>query len=471
MATPLQFVLDENGLSMPSRNEFLEWDKSTHKDIYGADIDLDPESPDGQRLGINAQLYADFSDLVKRVFASFDPDQATGVVLDQRCSINGIQRQAGTYTETPVSIVASQAVTLYGLDQSDQDVFTVSDNVGNQWQLLTTQTITTAGTYSYTFRASNPGRIVPTENTITTVVTVVLGISSINNPASYTVLGQDEETDAQLKIRRQKSVSAKSGGFADQLYAALLNLVGMVDAYVHENKGDSADGFGTPAHGIWVITEGNASDEDIALAIYSNRTDGCNMKGAKSYPITQKDGTVMNIFWDETSTQSIYVYMYANSVDGVNAPNIAAILESLPTQYNPGVNKSVDISDLATKVKGIDPNTYITNAGFSTVPGGPYVQKLFPSTPNIQFSITKLNIYILPAILTPSSVSLSKNSTQQFVPYGGSLAGWTYSIIQNQSGSSITSGGVYTSGSTSGTDIIRAIDSDGNSCSSTVVVS
>jgi hypothetical protein len=53
----------------------------------------------------------------------FDPDNAVGVVLDQRVAINGIQRQAGTYTVTPITVVTSQSVNLYGLDQDVQPVY------------------------------------------------------------------------------------------------------------------------------------------------------------------------------------------------------------------------------------------------------------------------------------------------------------------------------------------------------------
>ena len=51
-------------------------------------------------------------------------------------------RLAGTYTQQPIDIVIAKTVTLYGLDQQPTSPFTVADNSGNQYQLLTTKTLT-----------------------------------------------------------------------------------------------------------------------------------------------------------------------------------------------------------------------------------------------------------------------------------------------------------------------------------------
>ena len=79
--------------------------------IYGANINVNPNSPDGQMIAIVAQAKLDMLEFIAQVFASFDPDQAIGVVLDQRCSINGVAREAGTYTITPVTVTVDRAVT------------------------------------------------------------------------------------------------------------------------------------------------------------------------------------------------------------------------------------------------------------------------------------------------------------------------------------------------------------------------
>ena len=96
------------------------------KAIYGADINVDPNSPDGQMINLFAQGKIDVLEMLQSIYDSFDPDQAVGTVLDQRCAINGAVRTAGTYTETNVNVTASQAATLQGLDLYPSAPFTVA---------------------------------------------------------------------------------------------------------------------------------------------------------------------------------------------------------------------------------------------------------------------------------------------------------------------------------------------------------
>lgn len=359
-------ILDRFGLQLQTRDEWLAYWAAKYQDIYGADINLGSDTPDGQMMNIIIQVLLDQQDANAQIYNSFDPDNAVGVVLDQRVAINGIQRQAGTYTVTPVTVVTSQSVNLFGLDQSDEQVFTVSDNAGNHWLLQETQLGIGPGTDVLNFRAATPGAQLTVPNTINVPVTIVLGVTSINNPTTYTTLGLNEESDAVLKVRRQKSVSLASQGYLAGLLAALENITGMASAFVYENNSDVTDGDGIPSHTIWVIVSGTAADADIAQAIYTKRNAGAGLFGSTSYVITQVNGLPFTVLWDVVIPQALFMTFTVSSLDGVTAPNIAAIRAGLGSGFVPGVNAEVNINALATMVQQIDPNTLVTAAGFST---------------------------------------------------------------------------------------------------------
>jgi uncharacterized phage protein gp47/JayE len=177
------------GLTIATQQELINQYTDAFEAIYGSDINLGPETPDGQLINIFVQSVLDLEDLLSQINSFFDPDQAVGVILDQRVAINGIQRQAGTYTVTNITLVLTQSVNLYGLDQTAQPVYTVADNAGNQWQLQTTQLGTGTGSLVFAFQSATPGALTTVPNTITVPVTVVLGVQSINNPTTYTTLG------------------------------------------------------------------------------------------------------------------------------------------------------------------------------------------------------------------------------------------------------------------------------------------
>jgi hypothetical protein len=472
MATPLSNLLDATGLHTATRDEIIAFLTQIMQATYGADVDLSSSSPDGQLINIIAQLVVDMQDNWTGDYNSRNPGQSIGTQLDTIVEINGIQRQAGTFTITPISITVDRALTLYGLDQDTQDVFTVSDNAGNQWKLQTTQTIIAAGTDVYNFQSAVPGNVPTAINTITVPVTIILGVTVINNPSTYTALGIDEESDAALRIRQQKAAVAQKQGFSDKLYTDLSNIPGMTDVLVHENRTDTIDDAGAPPHSLWVIVAGSADSSAIASAIYSNRGMGCNQKGAIFYIITQLDGTSFVALWDAVTTEPIYLNFNATSIDGVTPVKYAEIISGLPGIFFPSINQTQNSTAMGSLVQKIDPNCLVTGAGVNTSATAPFFDTISNTSLDKQFSLTASQIYILPVQLLPIGATVAHGATQQFTAYGGSQTGWVYSIAVNNSGGSINaSTGLYTAGATPNvSDTIQAVDGDGNDKTVTVNV-
>ena len=467
--------LSATGLVTATQAELVTQLTLAFQNIYGADVNLDADTPDGQLMMIFIQAYLDVLDLITEVYSSMDPDNAIGVTLDQRVALNGIQRQAGTYTITPISIVMGQANNLYGLDQSAQQIYTVADNAGNQWQLVTTQHFGAPGTYVCNFQAATPGANLTIPNTITVPVTIVIGVLSINNPTTYTTLGLNEETDVALKNRRRRSVALASQGYLAGLLAALQNITGVTSAFVYENNTASTNTDGVPSHSIWAIVAGSPAAADVANAIYNKRNAGAGMYGATSYNITQVDGSIFTVNWDYVAPQNLFIKFNVSPLDGVTPVNIAAIKTALSSTFNPGVYSQVNINEIAEFVQGIDPNALVTfpsgTAGFSTTATGPWTYTLRPTAKNLQFVVPNSDVIILPMRLTPVTSVVTHGTNQTFNALGG-YGALTFTISTNNSGGTINSStGVYTAGTTTGvSDTITVTDAQSNTATATVAV-
>ncbi|EAU0199262.1 hypothetical protein HT249_005020, partial [Salmonella enterica] len=72
----LQF--SDNGLETNTFRELFQELSDGYKGIYGQDIDLDQESPDGQRVAIEAQARADIEAALQWLYSQMDPDFNTG---------------------------------------------------------------------------------------------------------------------------------------------------------------------------------------------------------------------------------------------------------------------------------------------------------------------------------------------------------------------------------------------------------
>lgn len=314
--------LDENGLQTKTLEELRSELVSDFQDIYGIDINVDPNSQDGQQINIYAQGGVDLREILQQVNANFDPDQAFGRVLDQRVALNGISRNGGTYTFTPVEITTDDALNLIGLDaQSDElnptvaNLYTVKDDAGTEFFLLDSVSIVGAGTQALTFRAAQIGSVEIQINTITEPVTVLAGITGINNPSGALSIGVDEELDPNLKVRRRGSVAIPSTGYLDGIEASLANLNGVSVARVYENDTSTTDGDGTPGHTIWAIVEGG-DDQEIGEVIYKKKSSGSGMRGAETVNISRPNNREFIAKFDRPDTEDLYIRFSISLIGG-----------------------------------------------------------------------------------------------------------------------------------------------------------
>jgi len=271
--------LSANGLQIQQQPDIVATLTTGYTSIYGSDISLQPNTPDGQMMNIYATALEDNLELLQSVYNMFNLINAYGVQLDNISQLLGIIRQAGTYTQAQVAVTVSQALTLPGQDVLGANpaatVFTVADQAGNQYQLAESYTFSGAGTETLTFAAVDIGQILTSPDTITAILTPLLGVNTVNNPSTADdIIGINEEADSAFRVRMAQSYQISSTGPADALRAQLLNVPGVIDAFVPDNDtGGIVDGVF--ANGIMtVVNQGVVPDATIAQVIYSKKGAG-----------------------------------------------------------------------------------------------------------------------------------------------------------------------------------------------------
>lgn len=314
--------INETGLTVSTYSELLTLIQDSLNATYAKDGDLinfDSSTPDGQFTNILAQIGSDIRELIREVYNSFDPDKCSGVVQDVRYSLNFLTRKGGTFTIQNIDVTTNRTVKLQGLDASYNDTnassYTVSDNAGNNWYLIDTTTIT-AGTTSLPFRSQNLGLVQPTIGTITNQVTKVLGVTSVINSTAPTTLGENQESDEEFRIRRNRSTAINGQNNYDAMTGQLLALDGITDVYVHVNSDDTTDSTGTPAYTVWVIAEGGANS-DIANIIYAN-SGGLPTRGNVSVDTVTVSGEEVTVNFDRANPVPLYIRFDVQNTSGIN---------------------------------------------------------------------------------------------------------------------------------------------------------
>lgn len=352
-------TLTQAGLAVESLPNLVQFLILCMQTIYGVDINVDSNSPDGQLLNIFAQCDADQLEIILDAYNAMAPSTSYGARLDQLVALNGIARKQGTFTQAQVVVTITQAQTVPGLDQTVVPAFAVTDSAGNQYQLITSYVAGSPGTPTLTFQAVTLGQVQTSPNTITNISTPTIGITAVNNPSTAgDIIGTNEETDAQLKVRQAQAFNLAATGPSDSMESALRNIADVVDAIVVENNtGGTVNTI--PPYSVWPIVNGGTAAE-IAAAIYAKKSPGTPMKGSVSQNVTRPNGQIFTAQWDVAVSQPLYIKFSIIWRGGVQALANADIIAGLASALVYKLGQNPSIGDLYTAMSILAPTAIVT---------------------------------------------------------------------------------------------------------------
>jgi uncharacterized phage protein gp47/JayE len=290
--------------------------------IFGSDIDLSPESPDGQLLGVFAEALADLDDLAEAVYNGRSPAGARGASLARLVRLNGLTKKAAQFSTATVTLGGSPGavIPIGALVTSSIDPTVVFETTG-------ANTIGGGGTIAAAMRATVSGPLRAPAGTLTIVTTVVSGWTSAVN-GSDAAVGNDDESDPTLRLRREASVALPSQGIIDGLYAALVQDADVTRAKVYENPTDVPDANGLPRHSINVIVQGG-DPVDIANSIWLKKSVGVTQVGAVSQTITDIQGITHTMRFDRPVDAPIWITIVTAATPVLGMDTKAAIADAI----------------------------------------------------------------------------------------------------------------------------------------------
>lgn len=227
-------------------------------------FNIDPDAPDGQLIGIQAEMFANLDEGLVEAYNSKDPDKATGEALTDIGKIHGIPRKAATSSIAPLLVRGTTGRTFAAGS-------IVRSNVDSNLSWIVTNPIVVGpdGTGTGFVTAATTGALNAAAGELTVIGTPTSGITSVTNLLAATP-GQAEESDTDFRIRRSQVVAIGSVAQTDSIYSAIANIPGVTDLKVYENPEKTTDPQGIPANSIAVVVNGGTNDA-IAEAMYKKR--------------------------------------------------------------------------------------------------------------------------------------------------------------------------------------------------------
>ena len=250
----------------------------------GEDLDLAPETPQGQIVGALALTFTQVDEALVAVSNGQSVSRSQGVQLDDLGSLLGIERLLGTRSTVTVTLGGQSGVSIPAGARA-------RTAAGDMFELIQEMTIPGSGSANAAMRAVEEGTIPAAAGTLTQIVDLAVGWESVTNPEAA-VLGRGIESDAEYRARYGRVVARNARGSTEAILAAVLDVEGVTDALIRENATSAqltVQGKAIAAHSICVVVEGG-TDADIAAAIARSKPAGTGTSGYTMVNVPHRGG-------------------------------------------------------------------------------------------------------------------------------------------------------------------------------------
>lgn len=318
--------IDDTGYHLADYPAFLAYYQDQYRAIYGADVDLNSDTQDGQWVAVEAKAAYDSAALGQSVYNSFSPSSAKGVGLSRVVKINGLKRHVPSFSTVTLTVVGSSGTVINnGVAQ---------DTINQKWLLPTVVTIPGGGTINVTATAELVGFVTADVATVTKIFTNTLGWQTVNNAAAA-IPGAPVETDAQLRARQTVSTADPSLTVLDGTVGGVSNLTGVTKVRAYENDTDITDANTLPPHSISLVVAGG-DDVAVAQEILLHKTPGTNTYGTTSELVYDAHGMPVNISFYRPTVATISVQLTIASGVGWSNDFVPLIEAAMAAVINAG---------------------------------------------------------------------------------------------------------------------------------------
>lgn len=367
----------ETGTVVADTGVILAQVEQEYRDAFGEDLVTDPSTPQGLLIQMEALARSAVAENNAALANQINPNLSGGIFLDAILALTGAQRNPAQFSTIANVALTGVAGTIIpaGSQASDSvngTIFETTDEV----------TLSGMGTATVNFQAMVAGAINVAPNTLTTIVSDVLGWETVTN-ANAAVPGSLTQSDASAKTLRRKTLANQGNSLSEAITSAVLELPGVTSLSYRENISDMTvviDGITMVPHSIFVCVEGGIST-DIANILNTKKSAGAAYNGNTTVPITDPySGQVIDVKFSRPEEVDFLVRATVKVDSSLQDPETAvrqAILAyqngEIPNEAGLTVGTPVSCFELAGAVNHFAPGIFVQNMETSLAPPDPTV--------------------------------------------------------------------------------------------------
>lgn len=342
--------------------------QSDFKGVWGAGINLEPESNFGQMAAIMANRLDEAWQVGQAVYTAFTTDGTDGVAQDNLNGLTGTIRLPATFTKVTAFLIGTNgtavasgktaavavagtqlttqaAVTIVTVPAWSSTTFVWGDIVSRSGNLYVcivggaagsgpsgTGAVITDGAVTWSYigtgsaavkvlcKAVSTGPSPVNVGTLTSIQTPVSGWSAVTNVANDPayIVGTLLESGSAYRIRRENELRATGNAAVDAVRAKVLEVTGVTSCNIFNNDSDITDVNGVPPHSLECLVQGG-DNADVAAAIFASISAGIQPYGGTIVSVTDSQGFAQPTGF--TRPTLVPIYITANVKKGANWNN------------------------------------------------------------------------------------------------------------------------------------------------------
>jgi hypothetical protein len=342
---------------------------------FGSDLNLSPNTPQGILIATETLARTAVADNNATLANQINPNEAGGIFLDALMSLTGASRQPATSSLVNCTLTGVAGTSIPAGAQ-------ISDTSDNLYQIVSTTVIPVGGSISdVPFQSVLTGPIPGLANTLTTIVSNILGWETVTNPLDA-VQGVSTQSDVQARLLRSNALAAQGVGIAEAIIAGLLLTSGVTSLTFQENATSSPATINSVpmvANSLYTCVAGTATLASIAETLTNKKSAGCAYNNGLGIPQSVNytnpfSGQVIPVLFDTPSfvTVSIKVTVHQfTSVQNVQQAVINAVLAyangTIPSESGFVVGADVSPFQIAGAVNILVPGLFVQKVEIAKV--------------------------------------------------------------------------------------------------------
>lgn len=314
--------------------------------VFGDQFDVSPSSPDGQVIGITANLMANLWQQIEAAYNAYVPSNAFGVGLDKLCELNGVIR----ITNQPTTV----AITFSGSDGTAiPKGYIVKTSDGLEFATIVDSVIPTV----VTAECTTSGPIFIAANEVNVLTDAIQGLSSATN-LEPGITGIEVEDDPALRNRREALVINSGTSSVEAIYSGIRTL-NLPYVSIIENF-ESTTVNGIPPHSFVTVVEGG-TPEEISQILFDNKPLGVRAYGDINTTIYDSKGFGHVIGISRPAPVDIDIICNLTKLSGASLDTLALVQDGLVKHIN-SLNIASDVfwAQLFNVVLTSAPNITVT---------------------------------------------------------------------------------------------------------------